>query len=109
MQRVGYLPEARTTAMWAAAAALLGLSIAILLSWSISMAVPPWLHHHVVNRILGIFPAIIVGLLILTLGLGLADRLVDQPSQQAFLRSGSLTGILVQFVDIGQGWLTGVY
>jgi xanthine/uracil permease len=109
MQRAGYLPAAHTTALWASAAALLGLSVATLLSWSISAAIPPWLHHNIVNRVLGVLPALLVGVMILMLGLGLADRLVDQPAQQAFLRSGRLTGPLIQLVDIGQAWITGVY
>ena len=85
--------------MWMVGAALLGIVITSLFSWSVSRAIPPSVHHSITNRVLGIVPALMIVLVVLVVVLGLADRLAITADQSTFLRSGILTGPLIVIVD----------
>ena len=105
--RLRPLETATAVAGWAAAATLLGITVAGLLAWSASRAIPPSIHAATANRILGILPAAGAGLVILALLLGLAERLAIEPATQAFIRGGALTGRLVRAIDVAEQVVAG--
>lgn len=100
MLRLGTLGTSRTTALWASAAALLGIAISSLLAWSATNAVPRAVHESLPNRILGILPALVAGAIILALGLSLAERLAMTVQTQRLIRNGIVTGPLTGIVDL---------
>ena len=106
--RVGSSGTARGAAGWAGAAALLGIVVCGLVAWSAAKAIPPFVHRTLANRLLGVLPALLLGLLILAVGLGLAERVVAAPETQAYIRSGLLTGPLVEAVDVAEQIAAGV-
>jgi hypothetical protein len=78
-------------------ALLLGVSLLVgVVTWFALRAAPPPLQHSRWNRILGIIPALLQGLLILTLALGLAHQLTFESSIQYYLERGVVTGSLIQ-------------
>lgn len=100
MLRLGTLGTPRTTAIWASAAALLGVAVSSLLAWSATGAVPRTVHESLPNRILGIVPALFAGAVILALVLSLTERLAMTTQTQQLIRTGILTGPLVSIVDL---------
>jgi hypothetical protein len=93
---------------WAGAAALLGVAVCGLVAWSAAKAIPSFVHRTLANRLLGVIPALLLGLLMLALGLGLAVRVVVAPETQAYIRAGLLTGPLVEAVDVAEQIVAGV-
>ena len=106
--RVGTLDTVQGAAASAIIAILLGVTATGLLIWSVTRMLPSFVHRNPANRALGILPALVVGLLILTLALGLAERLVTTQERQAFIRAGKLTGPLVRVVDLVEQTVAGV-
>lgn len=85
--------------LWTVGAALLGILVTSLFTWSISRAVPAFIHESLVNRVLGVLPAVLIDLVVLTFALGLAERLALTIDQRVFLRGGLLTGPLIAITD----------
>ena len=106
--RLGSLPTATGAAGWSAAATLLGIVVLGLVAWSASLALPRSVHEALANRIFGVAPAILTGLVILAVVLGLVERLAAAPETQALIREGALTGRLVSAVDIAEQLVAGV-
>lgn len=100
MLRLGTLGTPSTTALWASAAALLGVAVSGLLAWSASNTVPRSVHESLPNRILGILPALLAGAIILALGLSLAERIAMTVQTQELIRTGIITGPLAGIVDL---------
>jgi delta 1-pyrroline-5-carboxylate dehydrogenase len=88
---------------------LLGFVVAALVAWSANLAIPHFVHRSPANRLLGILPAAGVALMILVLGLGVGERLAASPTDLAFLRSGILTGPLVDTGDLIEQMVAGVH
>lgn len=99
MLRVEPREDLQQMVLWTVAAALLGIVVASLFTWSVSRAIPPFVHHSIMNRVLGVLPAVVIELVVLVFLLGLAERLAVTPEQSTFLRSGILTGPLIVIVD----------
>jgi uncharacterized membrane protein required for colicin V production len=99
MLRVESSDDLQQMVLWTIGAALLGIAITSLFSWSVSRAIPPFVHHSITNRVLGMLPALLIALVVLVFLLGLADRLAITTDQRIFLRSGILTGPLIVIVD----------
>ena len=108
MLRLGALGTPRATAAWAIAAALLGVAITGLLAWGAARVVPHFMHETLTNRLLGIVPALLIGLVILALLLGLVERVALTAETQEFIRDGLLTGPLVRVVDLVEQVVAGV-
>ena len=106
--RVGSTGTAPGAAGWAGVMALLGIAVCGLVAWSAAKAIPPFVHRTLINRLLGVLPALLLGLLILALGLGLAERVVVASETQAYIRSGWLTGPLIGAVDVAEQIVAGV-
>ena len=98
--RLGTMGTARVTAGWAVAAALLAIGVSSMLAWSAARAVPRSAHRSLVNRVLGVIPALAAGLVILALGLSLGERVARAVETQQLIRAGALTGPLVALVDL---------
>jgi uncharacterized membrane-anchored protein len=92
----------------AAVAAFVALGAASAAAWVTARAIPSFVHRHLANRVLGILPAFVIGLVLLTLGLGLADRLAVSPATQELLRRGAITAPLVSVTDLLEQMLAGV-
>lgn len=92
----------------AALIALGSLGVASAVIWLGMRSVPPSIHRNRANHILGIVPALLAGLVLLTLALGLADRVALYQTTQATLRHGLITGPLVALVDVLEQTLAGV-
>jgi uncharacterized membrane protein required for colicin V production len=99
MLRLGALATARMTAIWALVATGLGVAASGAMAWAATGAVPRRTHESTLNRLFGILPALAIGFVVLALVLGLAERVAIRPSDQAFIRSGLVTGPLVELVD----------
>jgi hypothetical protein len=102
------MTDARATAMWAASAALLGLAFTAAIAWAASRGVPRFVHQTLTNRLLGILPALLIGLVMVALGLALIDRIALEPATQELIRRGVLTGPLVAVVDVLEQIIAGV-
>ena len=92
----------------ALAAGMGAMLVTGLLAWSAARAIPGFIHDILANRLLGVVPAVMLALLILTLALGLAERIADAPETQEFLRSGTLTGPLIDATDLLEQTIAGV-
>ncbi len=106
--QLGSFDTAAATAGWAAAIALLALGGTGLVGWSMARIVPRFMHAMLANRLLGVLPALLAGLVILALVLALAERLAVTSETQAFIRSGVVTGPLVSTVDLVEQLVAGV-
>lgn len=106
--RLDLLNTASGAIGWAIAIAVIALAAMGMLIWSMGRAVPSFIHQAPANRVLGVLPALFLGLVILTLLLGLAERLALSPATQSFIRSGGLTGPLVGAVDLIEQSIAGV-
>ncbi len=103
------LATARATLLWTGAFALLGFAVAAILAWNANRAIPDFVHRSPANRLLGILPALLIAVVVLVLGLGVGERLVVSPTDQAFIRSGVLTGPLVDTGDLIEQIVAGVH
>ncbi len=106
--RLGSLATATAAVVWAGAAAMLGITVAALAAWSLAKALPNVVHRALTNRLLGILPAVVLGLVILVIGLGLVDRLTTSSATQELLRKGLVTGPLVGAGDLIEQMIAGV-
>lgn len=74
-----------------------GLVIAAgMLAWMLGRSVPRVVHDSVVNRLLGVVPALLQGLLVAALLLGLIHRIAFSPELQAYVAGGAVSGPLIQ-------------
>lgn len=71
------------------------------LTWLINWAIPRSFHATLINKILGIVPALIQGLIVLALALGFFHRIALDQAMQDYLARGLITGPLIQPF----GWL----
>jgi uncharacterized membrane protein required for colicin V production len=108
MLRMGTLGTAQATALWAAVAGIAGLLGIGLIFWTVLHAIPRFVHTSLPNRWLGVVPALVIGLVILALLLSFVERVALYPETQAFIRSGLLTGPLVEVVDLMEQIVAGV-
>lgn len=65
-------------------------------AWLLNRLIPPSFHTSLLNRVLGMVPPLILGMLVLALALGLWHRLAFDQATQDYLARGSLTGRLIQ-------------
>lgn len=93
----------RTLALIAAVTLIVGL-----LTWLINRAVPRRYHELRINRILGIVPAILQGLIVLSLLLGLYQRVALAQETQRYIAGGAITGRLIEPIDWLEQSLAGV-
>jgi uncharacterized membrane protein required for colicin V production len=108
MFHMGTLGTPRATAVWAVAAALLAMIASSLIAWSAIGAVPRRVHEWLPNRILGLLPALVVGVIILALSLSFAERVASAVDTQQLIRTGMVTGPLVSAVDLVEQHTIGV-
>ena len=66
------------------------------LAWLLNRLIPPPFHSSLPNRVLGMVPPVVLGLLVVALALGLWHRLAFDQATQEYLARGSLTGRLIQ-------------
>lgn len=71
------------------------------LTWLINWAIPHSFHATLINKILGIVPALLQGLIVLALALGFFHRIALDQAMQEYLARGLITGPLIQPF----GWL----
>jgi uncharacterized membrane protein required for colicin V production len=71
------------------------------LTWLINWAIPRSFHATLINKILGIVPALLQGLIVLALALGFFHRIALDQAMQEYLARGLITGPLIQPF----GWL----
>lgn len=79
-------------------AALFG-SIVLLVSalvWLINRTIPRTFHQSRLNHALGVLPALVQGVLVLSLGLGLFYRLAFEQTTQQYIANGMITGPMIQ-------------
>lgn len=71
------------------------------LTWLINWAIPRSFHATLLNKILGIVPALLQGLIVLALALGFLHRVAIDQGMQNYLAGGLVTGPLI----LPFGWL----
>lgn len=84
----------RTLALCGGVVLLVGI-----MTWLINRAVPSRWHDTRLNKLLGVLPALVQGLTVAALVLGLAHRLALEQEMQHYLARGMLTGQLIQPVS----------
>jgi uncharacterized membrane protein required for colicin V production len=84
----------RTAALFAGVLLVVGA-----LTWLVNRAVPRPLHESLVNRVLGVLPALLQGLVVIALLLGLAHRIAIDDEMARYIAGGRVTGPLVQPFD----------
>lgn len=88
---------------------ILALTLMItMFALAVNRLVPRRYHTFVVNRVLGVIPALVQGLLIMTLAFGLIHRLAFDQNIQLYLERGIVTGPLIQPVSWLERTLAGV-
>ncbi len=88
-----------TLQSWLAQAGFVLASIAlaiVAIAWLLNRLVPLQVHAARWNRTLGVVPALVQGLVIIAVVLGLAYRLAITPEQQRYIAEGVLSGPLSQ-------------
>ncbi len=70
-----------------------------IVTWLFNRAVPARWHEARLNKLLGIVPALLQGLTVVTLMLGLTHRLALEQEMQHYLARGILTGRLIRSVS----------
>lgn len=71
------------------------------LTWLINWAIPRSFHTTLINKILGIVPALLQGLIVVALALGFLHRVALDQAMQNYLAGGLVTGPLI----LPFGWL----
>jgi uncharacterized membrane protein required for colicin V production len=66
------------------------------LTWLFNRSVPRAFHESLLNKILGIVPALLQGLIVLSLLLGFVHRVALEVETQQYIAHGSVTGPLIQ-------------
>lgn len=74
-------------------------------AWWLLHTLPPRLHRRRWNKVLGIVPALLQGIIVAGLLLAVAERVVPAASMQALIRNGTLTGRLLAPFDLIERWL----
>jgi uncharacterized membrane protein required for colicin V production len=74
----------------------------------VNRLIPRVLHESLINRVLGIFPALLQGLIVISLVLGLAHRVAITDEMAHYLAGGRVTGPLIQPFDWLERSLAGV-
>lgn len=87
---------ARTLALFGGVVLVVGT-----LTWLINWAIPRSFHATLINKLLGIVPGVLQGLIVLALALGLLHRIALDQAMQQYLARGLVTGPLIQPF----GWL----
>ncbi len=88
------------TIMLRAVALLAGVTILTsALAWLINRAIPPAVHASRWNKTLGVVPALLQGLIIAVLALGLAHRLALEPQIEDYIARGMITRPLLLLFD----------
>jgi uncharacterized membrane protein required for colicin V production len=77
------------------------LLVVATLTWLINWAIPPGFHDTLINRLLGIVPGLLQGLIVLALALGFAHRVALDLAMQQYIARGLVTGPLI----LPFGWL----
>ena len=80
----------RTLALCAAVMLLVGALI-----WQLNRSIPRAWHAARINKRLGVLPALLQGLIVAALTLGLVHRLALEPEMQQYLARGVVTGPLI--------------
>lgn len=97
------------TIMLRSVALLIGVTILTgALAWLINRAVPPAIHASRWNRALGVVPALLQGLIVAVLALGVAHRVALEPQLQDYIARGMITGPLLSLFDWLELTLAGV-
>ncbi|HEX6292421.1 MAG TPA: hypothetical protein VFZ66_24760 [Herpetosiphonaceae bacterium] len=78
------------------------------LTWLINRLVPRAFHRTLTNRVLGILPGLIQGLIVLILALGFVHRVALDQTTQEYIARGVITGPLIQPFDWFERTLAGV-
>lgn len=66
-----------------------------LLTWFVNRTVPRSFHQMRINRVLGIVPALLQGVIVIALALGFAHRVAIDQAMQEYLARGVVTGPLI--------------
>lgn len=66
------------------------------LALAVSRLIPRVLHESLINRVLGIIPALLQGLVVIALVLGLAHRVAITDEMARYIAGGRVTGPLIQ-------------
>jgi uncharacterized membrane protein required for colicin V production len=77
------------------------LLVVATLTWLINWAIPRSFHDTLINKLLGIVPGLLQGLIVLALALGFAHRVAVDLAMQQYLARGLVTGPLI----LPFGWL----
>ena len=91
--------DLRTLLLRMAALCLAVILVVGTVTWGLNRLVPRAWHRSLANRLLGTLPALLLGVAVAALLLGLAHRLAIDPGTQRELERGVLTGPLVQPVS----------
>ncbi len=78
------------------------------LTWLVNRAIPNAFHQTLTNKILGIVPGLIQGLIVLALALGFVHRVALDQAMQEYIARGAITGPLIQPFDWLERTLAGV-
>ncbi len=106
MVRFADQPTAQTTVLWAMGTTALLTVLVAGIVWSLTHALPRFVHRLLWNRLLGIIPTLVQALLVVALLLALAERLAPEQSTQDLIRNGIVTGpLLLPFQLIEQALL----
>lgn len=85
------------TLLMRAVALFAGLIIATgTLAWMLGWSVPRVIHDSTLNRLLGVVPALLQGLLVVALLLGLVHRIAFSQELQTYIAGGAISGPLIQ-------------
>jgi uncharacterized membrane protein required for colicin V production len=78
------------------------------LTWLVNRVIPRPFHETVTNKVLGILPGLLQGLIVLALTLGFVHRVALDQSMQEYIAGGMITGPLIQPFDWLERVLAGV-
>jgi uncharacterized membrane protein required for colicin V production len=65
------------------------------ITWSINRVIPRSFHHSPVNRVLGVVPAVLQGVIVVALVLGFVHRVAFDQATQRYIEQGRVTGPLI--------------
>ena len=78
------------------------------LTWIVNRAIPRAFHATLTNRVLGIVPGLLQGLIVLALALGFVHRVALDQAMQEYIARGVITGPLILPFDWLERTLAGV-
>jgi uncharacterized membrane protein required for colicin V production len=81
----------RTFALFCGGTLVVGVAI-----WLLNRLIPPALHRSRINKLLGVLPALLQGVIVLALALGFVHRVALEQETQGYIARGLVSGPLIE-------------